>query len=64
MTEKMRQSATWLAARMKEPSTWAGVAAMSALAHHQLDSEMAQNLATAGTVLGGVLASTLSESSK
>ncbi|ATQ70215.1 MULTISPECIES: hypothetical protein [Methylosinus] len=46
----------WLAARMAEPSTWAGTGVVAALAHSIAPGVLGDSLITLGAAIGGVLA--------
>jgi hypothetical protein len=53
---KLKALALYAIDRGKEPSSWAGVAAMLSLAHHSLTSEQAANLALVGVMVAGAAA--------
>ncbi|MBY6239763.1 hypothetical protein [Methylosinus sp. Sm6] len=47
---------SWLAARMAEPSTWAGTGVVAALVHSAAPGLLGDSLLTLGAAIGGVLA--------
>lgn len=51
---------TWLVARMREPSTWAGISALL-VSYVSLSAEQTQAIVTLGIALGGFLAVFMSE---
>ena len=57
----MTKIANWLGARLREPSTYAGAAAIFAYFGMNVDHGLLQNITMIGTGLGGVLAFTLPE---
>ncbi len=54
--EDQKAVRAWLADRLREPSTWAGIGAMCALLHHQLPPGMTDNLAAVGCFVSSLLA--------
>ena len=62
MDPKVKQEASWLAARLQEPSSYAGIAAIAVALHIGIPTDLVTAIASLGTGLGGVLAFVLSES--
>jgi hypothetical protein len=54
---------SWLGARLREPSTYAGLAAVLAVFHLSSDPGLVHSLTLIGTGLGGVIAFVLPEQS-
>ena len=52
---------SWLGARLREPSTYAGLAAVLAVAHLSTDPGLVHDITLIGTGLGGVIAFFLPE---
>lgn len=52
---------SWLGARLREPSTYAGLAAVLAVFHLSTDPGLVHSLAMIGTGIGGVIAFVLPE---
>lgn len=50
-------------ARLKEPSTYAGIAALASVIGYNLDPGLLQNIAAIGTGLSGILAVFIKEGS-
>ena len=62
---KLDSKLEWLAARLREPSTYAGLASLSALAFHYAPPDtVVANITLIGTGIGGLLAFFLSEAPK
>jgi hypothetical protein len=61
MIQRLKRIALYAIERGKEPSSWAGVAALLSLAHHGLSNQDAANLAIAGAMLAGFLAVAVKE---
>lgn len=61
---KLEQEASWIAARLKEPSTYAGIAAVTAALGMSLPPGIIQNVTLIGTGIGGLLAFFLPEAKK
>lgn len=62
LTPQEKNAGNWLVARLKEPSTYAGIAAIGALvAGHALDPGTMKVITTAGSGLAGLLAVIVSE---
>jgi hypothetical protein len=61
---ELTKDVSWLGARLREPSTYAGLAAVLAVAHLSSDPGLVHSLAMIGTGLGGVIAFILPEQSK
>jgi anaerobic glycerol-3-phosphate dehydrogenase len=54
--QKIEQEATWLGARLKEPSTYAGLGVLLTLAFHVSNAGLlATNIQTVGVGLGSVI---------
>lgn len=52
----------WLAARLREPSTWAGIVTLVSMSGHLMISDaMAQAITTAGVAVGGLFSVILQE---
>jgi hypothetical protein len=56
MMDRLKKTILYGIERGKEPSSWAGVAAMLSLVHHQISAQQAANLALAGAMLCGFIA--------
>jgi len=55
----------WLAARLKEPTTYLGIPAMIAgFTHYQPSATMSENIVSIATVIGGALGTFLAEKGK
>ena len=54
---------SWLGARLREPSTYAGLAAVLAVFHLSTDPGLIHSLTLIGTGLGGVISFVLPEQS-
>lgn len=54
----------WLAARMQEPSSYAGLASFLAIFHMSLPDGVVKNIAMAGAGVGGILAVVIHERQK
>ena len=57
----IRKDVSWLGARLREPSTYAGVAAVAAVLLHNLDPGVIKDITMIGTGLGGVIAIAMPE---
>jgi len=55
---------TWLIARLKEPSTWAGTGLIASAVHNYIPGSMGDNIISTLQGLGGILAVLLEEKSK
>jgi hypothetical protein len=53
---ELEKDASWLGARLREPSTYAGLAAVLAVFHLSTDPGLVHSLAMIGMGLGGVIA--------
>jgi hypothetical protein len=56
MNAKIHQLLQYLIDRLREPSTYAGIAAVAAMAHHNLSSDVLQGLSFIGGISAGVAA--------
>ena len=52
----MSKAIDFVIARMQEPSTWAGLAALCGIAGHHLQPGFVQDLTTGGVFVGGLAA--------
>jgi hypothetical protein len=57
----LEKDASWIAARLQEPSTWAGLGMLLGVAGVVLPPDLAHAVQVAGTALGGLLAVVLKE---
>ena len=60
---RAKKDVSWIASRLKEPSTWAGIAAGLAALGVNLDPGLVKYVTMIGMGLGGVLAFLLPEQS-
>jgi DMSO reductase anchor subunit len=58
---EVKKDASWLAARLKEPSTYAGLAAVAAVFHMGIPPDALTAITQIGTGVGGLLAVFLAE---
>jgi hypothetical protein len=58
---ELEQDVSWLGARLREPSTYAGLAAVLAMLHLSTDPGLVHSLSMIGMGLGGVIAFLLPE---
>ena len=58
---ELEKDVSWLGARLREPSTYAGLAAVLAVAHLSSDPGLVHSLSMIGMGLGGVIAFFLPE---
>jgi hypothetical protein len=57
-----RQGIAWLGARMREPSTWAGIAAVAVTLHIGIPPDLWSAVTQIGVGIGGAIAFFLPES--
>jgi hypothetical protein len=62
--QKAEQEVSWLGGRLREPSTYAGLAVLIALAHVGDASSWAHALESIGIGVGGIIAILLPEGTK
>jgi hypothetical protein len=62
-TARAERDISWLGARLREPSTYAGLAAVLAVFHLSSDPGLLHSLSLIGTGIGGVISFVLPESS-
>lgn len=62
MDPKVKQEASWLSDRLKEPSTYAGLAAIAMVFHVGIPTDLMTSITSLGVGVGGVLAFVLGES--
>jgi hypothetical protein len=60
---RAEQDISWLGARLREPSSYAGLAAVLAVAHLSTDPGLIHSLTLIGTGIGGVISFVLPEQS-
>jgi hypothetical protein len=60
---RAKRDISWLGARLREPSTYAGLAAVLAVLHLSTDPGLIHSLTLIGTGIGGVISFVLPERS-